>query len=393
MNVFDSIYRDSKNNLIYGDLNIQRNINIDFGDGENNIVFIARVATSVKISFKGNNSLVFLADWCHLGGKGIVIYSNSVCYLGKCTYIGEATIWVSECKNFIIGDNCLFSSNIWFRTADQHMIYNMSTNTRINTGKSIYIGDHVWGGYGTSYLKGCFIASGSIIGNGSIVSGKIFRSNTINAGVPCKEIKRNIFWIADTPDRSDFDRNTLEGYKFYNNEEFKYCYDRNNFLSPYTLEEKINSFLLASEKLDFLYNTIYMNTNKNRFSYNKRNMKNHFIRARLYTTAKARIRNHLAYKLGYIMIKNSKSFFGYIRMPYILLIVTLLHKIQVKKRRTFKDKFPPLESYPDYKEALKEKECFAYKLGEALIQAHKDWYKGGYIRFLLKDIFKLKSEI
>ncbi|WP_251820513.1 hypothetical protein [Campylobacter jejuni] len=38
---------------------------------------------------------------------------------------------------------------------------------------------------------------------------------------------------------------------------------------------------------------------------------------------------------------------------------------------------PPLESYPDYKEALKEKECFTYKLGQALIQANKTWYGGG----------------
>ncbi|WP_300796578.1 hypothetical protein [Helicobacter sp. UBA3407] len=33
-------------------------------------------------------------------------------------------------------------------------------------------------------------------------------------------------------------------------------------------------------------------------------------------------------------------------------------------------KLPKLESYPDYKEALKEKECFTYKLGKALITAN-----------------------
>ncbi|EOC4443843.1 TPA: hypothetical protein ACW5AV_001164 [Campylobacter jejuni] len=38
---------------------------------------------------------------------------------------------------------------------------------------------------------------------------------------------------------------------------------------------------------------------------------------------------------------------------------------------------PPLETYPDYNEALKEKECFTYKLGEALMQANKNWYGGG----------------
>ncbi|HHO0733819.1 TPA: hypothetical protein ACRS94_001584, partial [Campylobacter jejuni] len=54
-------------------------------------------------------------------------------------------------------------------------------------------------------------------------------------------------------------------------------------------------------------------------------------------------------------------------------------------------KLPPLESYTDYKEALKEKECFTYKLGEALIQANKNWYGGGYLK-LFFEIKKLKKE-
>ncbi|MCI7052386.1 MAG: alpha-2,3-sialyltransferase, partial [Campylobacter coli] len=49
------------------------------------------------------------------------------------------------------------------------------------------------------------------------------------------------------------------------------------------------------------------------------------------------------------------------------------------------------ESYPDYKEALKEKECLTYKLGEALIKASNNWYGGGYIKLLL-EIRKLKKE-
>ncbi|MGJ0125600.1 hypothetical protein ACP0SK_08785, partial [Campylobacter coli] len=52
---------------------------------------------------------------------------------------------------------------------------------------------------------------------------------------------------------------------------------------------------------------------------------------------------------------------------------------------------PPLESYPDYKEALKEKECLTYKIGEALIRASNNWYKGGYVK-LIFEVGKLKRE-
>lgn len=113
-------------------------------------------------------------------------------------------------------------------------------------------------------------------------------------------------------------------------------------------------------------------------------------------TAKSRIQNQLSYKLGQAMIVNSKSLLGYIRMPFVLSYIKDKHKQEQKiyQEKIKKDpslKLPPLESYPDYKEALKEKECLTYKLGEALIKASNNWYGGGYIKLLL-EIRKLKKE-
>ncbi|EIL5864436.1 hypothetical protein LL405_001674, partial [Campylobacter jejuni] len=104
----------------------------------------------------------------------------------------------------------------------------------------------------------------------------------------------------------------------------------------------------------------------------------------------------LSYKLGQAMIVNSKSILGYIRMPFVLSYIYDKHKQEQKiyQEKIKKDSsliLPPLESYPDYKEALKEKECFTYKLGQELIKANKNWYGGGYIKLLL-EIRKLKRE-
>ncbi|WP_370525020.1 glycosyl transferase [Helicobacter winghamensis] len=109
-------------------------------------------------------------------------------------------------------------------------------------------------------------------------------------------------------------------------------------------------------------------------------------------TAKSRIHNHLSYKLGNAMIRNSKSLLGYIKMPFVLWAINVAHNQQRQANQSLK--FPLLESYPDYKEALKEKECFTYKLGEALIKANNTSFisgGGGYIK-LLFDILKLKKE-
>ncbi|EOI4674673.1 alpha-2,3-sialyltransferase, partial [Campylobacter jejuni] len=104
----------------------------------------------------------------------------------------------------------------------------------------------------------------------------------------------------------------------------------------------------------------------------------------------------LSYKLGQAMIINSKSIFGILCMPIYIISTILTHNQEQKiyKEKIKKDpslKLPPLESYPDYKEALKEKECLTYKLGQALIKANKTWYKGGYVKFWF-EVKRLKME-
>ncbi|EAL9280737.1 alpha-2,3-sialyltransferase, partial [Campylobacter coli] len=113
-------------------------------------------------------------------------------------------------------------------------------------------------------------------------------------------------------------------------------------------------------------------------------------------TAKQRIQNQLSYKLGQTMIINSKNIFGILFMPVYIISTLLSHKQEQKiyQEKIKKDpslKLPPLENYPDYKEALKLKNHLSYKLGQALIKANKTWYKGGYIKMLF-EIRELKQK-
>ncbi|EOI2220921.1 hypothetical protein [Campylobacter coli] len=118
-------------------------------------------------------------------------------------------------------------------------------------------------------------------------------------------------------------------------------------------------------------------------------------RSRFYS-AKARVQNHLAYKLGQAMIIYSKSIFGYLKMPYILNKVYKKHQIEVKeynekiKTMTFL-KIPSMECCEDYEEALKEKQCLTYRLGEELIKANKSKYKLGYINFFINTYKSVKK--
>ena len=434
-------------NIIYGDLTKQVNFKCDF-KGKNNIVFLAPKCTlkNTNIVFAGNNSLIFLGDSFPSGTMfSITIHTDSVCYIGNnnyCNPFGQRTLLLSERKNIIIGDNNLLSHSIWFRNADPHLIYDINTNQRINPTQSIYIGDHTWIGQEVAFLKKAFIASGSIVGAKSVVARKCF-SNTANAGNPAREIRQNIFWSRECV--HNWDSQTTNNYIFMDKDDFKYTYDKSQFLSPKAIESKLDSLNTAYEKLEFLYDALYCNKNKNRFAYFKdceydiplpkyeKRFKNlnfteikpepiapskpeltpqeleiKSLKASLdstkkqlesknqilesmnktlesktkemdftlhYGTAKNRIHNHLSYKLGKAMIENSKSILGYIRMPCVLSYIKEQHnkeqkqyQEQIKKNPNLK--LPKLESYKDYKEALKEKECFTYKLGEAFIRAN-----------------------
>ena len=112
--------------------------------------------------------------------------------------------------------------------------------------------------------------------------------------------------------------------------------------------------------------------------------------------AKERVHHHLAYKLGMALIVCSKSLWGYITMPYVLSYIKAQHQFEQEKyqkavARNPALKLPKLESYADYEDALKEQQCYTYKLGAALMEADKTWLKGGYLWFYLESK-RLKRE-
>jgi len=116
----------------------------------------------------------------------------------------------------------------------------------------------------------------------------------------------------------------------------------------------------------------------------------------LRTSAVARIKNQLAYRLGTAIIDNSKSFLGYIRMFYVLSYIKDKYKTEQKAYQTLikqkpELKLPKLETYSDYNEALKVKKHLSYKLGESLIKADKTWYKGGLVKFYF-EVKKLERD-
>lgn len=111
-------------------------------------------------------------------------------YIGNNTYINGGELVAGKNSKITIGDNCLISYNIHFRTITHK--YDKSDVLIREQGcieRDIVIGNNVWIGYGTQVLGGVVIGDNNIIGAGSIVT-KNIPDNEVWAGVPAKFIKK-----------------------------------------------------------------------------------------------------------------------------------------------------------------------------------------------------------
>lgn len=253
------------NNLILGETPSMIDSKIVF-KGENNILYLEKGVKLKKcnLKFNGDNAVIYLAKSNHEYILDIAIFSNSVFYMGENSYMRKKVYGIlSEQKNIIIGNDALFSMDIWFRNADPHIMYDCESKQRINPTKSIFIGDHVWLGQHSLILKDTHIGSGAIVGGMSVVAGKKIPSNTCWGGNPAKQIKENVFFTEPNVHRY-LDEDTELTYS-YEGDEFIYEDIPEEKLEFSEIDESLSKLKAADEKLKYIIDVVRKNKNKNRF--------------------------------------------------------------------------------------------------------------------------------
>ena len=165
-------------------------------NGKNNCLILekgCRIYDS-QIQFFGKNNTVKIEHDCVLKNVDIWISDGGIIEVGHNTHFsGKTHIACIEGKKVHIGERCLFSDTITFRTGDSHSILD-SDGKRINKAKDIAIGNHVWIGQQVIVLKGSTVGADSIVGTGSLLTGKTYDSNSIIVGIPAKIVKQNVSW-------------------------------------------------------------------------------------------------------------------------------------------------------------------------------------------------------
>jgi acetyltransferase-like isoleucine patch superfamily enzyme len=175
----------------------------------------------IKITTNGTDNLIIIGDNCRLNNiKFVISGSHNRFILGNGICLNEVSIYTENDKNEItighkttvhgstnisaiegtkvcIGEDCMFSKEIYIATGDGHTITN-DEGIRINKSCNITIGNHVWVGTKTIINKGVIIGDNSIVGSGAVCTSKCEgEQGVIHAGNPALVVKRQINWERD----------------------------------------------------------------------------------------------------------------------------------------------------------------------------------------------------
>lgn len=234
--------------------------------GVNNILVCDGDITlrKTKISFNGNNSIIYLSYTESDYHMSVIIRNNSTIFIGKNNQMGlRLDLNIQEHQNLIIGDDCIIGNNITIRTCDAHPIYDFETKQRINFSGSILIGDHVWIDHFTYISKGVTVGSGAIVGlNSFLTSEDTVRSNDYVEGNPVRLVHKNVFFTKDfmgtcTPEDT-------VNFSTYKSDIYKYEFVANETLSFDKIDEILKE-LTVDNRIDFIKKLFVKNKLKNRF--------------------------------------------------------------------------------------------------------------------------------
>lgn len=252
-------------NKFIGTLPVLEESRITF-TGKNNILYCDEgvVLSGSHINFNGDNSVVIISK-SQKYNVHIFINNSSAMYIGRETTFNTIMKFVlSERKHIFIGDDCMFSLDIWIRNGEPHLIYDTETKMRKNPSRSVYIGDHVWLGQHALILKGTKIHSGSIVAAGSVVSGRTIPSNESWGGIPSKKIGDKLFW--DRPSVHTYTEQQTADSMVFEDDIYIFENDSENFIPFDEIDAKLDSLKSADDKFNYLM-TIHNNKAKNRFAF------------------------------------------------------------------------------------------------------------------------------
>ena len=154
---------------------------------------------NMVVFIDGDSNELLLKKTCDI--KDTIFYltfhdKNKFISIGEnvCINSGEF-LALSENTKILIGDNCMLSTGIIFRTDDSHVIFDKNNKYNVvNIPGDVIIKEHVWICADVCIGKNVTIGANNILAFSSIVTKSFPEENVIIAGSPAKIVKRDISW-------------------------------------------------------------------------------------------------------------------------------------------------------------------------------------------------------
>jgi acetyltransferase-like isoleucine patch superfamily enzyme len=193
----NKFYVSKKNTIQYKGAFLKNNIFKIIGSNNSIIINNENRLNNCILFIHGNNCQIVIDEHCILTNLELWIEDDGGnIQIGFRTTAEGGHFAVTEGKKIEIGKDCMFSNKIDIRVGDSHAIFDIETGKRINEGRDVLIGNHVWIGSDSKILKGAKLNDGCIIGSGSIVTGNV-EKDSIYTGIPAKKVKENIRWTRE----------------------------------------------------------------------------------------------------------------------------------------------------------------------------------------------------
>ncbi|WP_312971736.1 acyltransferase [Atlantibacter sp.] len=144
------------------------------------------------VDYGGSNTIIL---GCNSKLSGVVKLGKS-CKLvigDNFSVTGGLKLHLSEAKDIIIGDDCMFGIDVSIYNHDYHPVFSLDSGERLNFSQTVIIENNVWLANKVTVLKGVTIHNGAIIGLGSLVT-KDIEKKSLAVGSPAIVIKKDVVW-------------------------------------------------------------------------------------------------------------------------------------------------------------------------------------------------------
>lgn len=123
---------------------------------------------------------------------GVIINNPKNMIIGNNTYINGGMFSIGQNSKIIIGDDCLISYAVHFRTTTHNFLSkDILIREQGEYEKDIVVEDDVWIGYGAQILPGITLHKGCVVGAGAVVTHDVMAYSVV-AGVPARVIKMRL---------------------------------------------------------------------------------------------------------------------------------------------------------------------------------------------------------